>query len=269
MSSGHHPGESGGRGLNDAEDQGPTADLDPGSRRDDGKKGRPVLYLLCGLLSDATAWQGVADRLSDVADVRIVDFPGCRSIGEMAERVLADAPPRFAVAGHSMGARVALEVFARAPQQVDRIALVNTGVHPVTAAEPAGRQRLLDLAAAEGMEAIAADWLPPMLGDAFRTDPAFIGPLTAMVEGQSLESYQAQIAAMLSRPDSIAPLAALRVPVLLISAEQDGWSPPAQHEAMLEHVPHARHVTVANSGHFMPYERPQTTADILRDWLTD
>jgi pimeloyl-ACP methyl ester carboxylesterase len=230
---------------------------------------RPALLLLCGLLSDATVWQPVADRLVDVADVRIVDFAGCRSIGEMAERVLDDAPARFAVAGHSMGARVALEIVARAPERVERIALVNTGVHPVSAAEPAGRQRLLDLAASEGMAAIAADWLPPMLGDQFRTDPAFIGPMAAMVERQSLDSYQGQIAAMLSRPDSIAPLASVTVPVVLISAEQDAWAPPAQHEAMLEQVPHARHVTIANSGHFMPFERPGETADILREWLAD
>jgi pimeloyl-ACP methyl ester carboxylesterase len=229
---------------------------------------RPALLLLCGLLSDATVWQPVADRLSDIADVRIVDFAGCRSIGDMAERALADAPPRFAVAGHSMGARVALEIVARAPGRVERIALVNTGIHPVSAAEPAGRQRLLDLAAAEGMAAIAADWLPPMLGETFRTDPAFIGPMIAMVERQSVESYNGQIAAMLSRPDSIAPLAALTGPVLLISADQDAWAPPAQHEAMRDHVPTARHVTVANSGHFMPFERPGETADILREWLT-
>jgi len=229
---------------------------------------KPALLLLCGLLSDATVWRPVADRLADVADVRIVDFAGCRSIGAMAERALASAPARFAVAGHSMGARVALEAAARAPERIERIALVNTGVHPVSEAEPAGRQRLLDLAANEGIAAVAADWLPPMMGGAFRADPAFIGPMTAMVERQTVESYQGQILAMLERPDSIGPLAALTAPILLISAEEDAWAPPAQHEAMREHAPTARHVTVPNSGHMMPFEQPDTTAAILREWLT-
>ncbi len=69
---------------------------------------RIPLVLSAGLLCDAVVWQPFADLLGDIADVTIVDFIGLDSIEAMADKVLAVAPPRFALAGHSMGARVAL-----------------------------------------------------------------------------------------------------------------------------------------------------------------
>ena len=46
-------------------------------------------------------------------------------VPEMAATVLAQAPPRFALAGHSLGAIVALEILRQAPSRVSRVMLVN------------------------------------------------------------------------------------------------------------------------------------------------
>src|SRR6266404_7094846 len=94
------------------------------------------LMLLSGLLCDETIWADIPERLGDTADVRIISFRGLSSIPAMAEQVLAAAPERFAVAGHSMGGRVALEVPRSAPRRVSGIALLNTGVHTVRDGEP-------------------------------------------------------------------------------------------------------------------------------------
>src|SRR5258706_8316113 len=78
------------------------------------------LLLLSGLLCDETIWADIPERLGDRADVRVMSFRGFSSIPAMAEHVLAMAPERFAVAGHSMGGRVALEVVRSAPRRVSR-----------------------------------------------------------------------------------------------------------------------------------------------------
>src|SRR5271157_4431539 len=107
-----------------------------------------TVFLLPGLLCDATIWSHQSDALGDVV---IPDFRYVSSIEAMAQLVLDAAPERFAVAGHSMGGRVALEVFRMAPGRVERLALLDTGVHPRAAGEEAKRQELIDLARSRGM----------------------------------------------------------------------------------------------------------------------
>src|SRR6266571_8581768 len=109
------------------------------------------LFLLCGLLCDETIWADVPDRLASVADVHVMSFAGFSSIAGMAGQVIAAAPPRFALAGHSMGGRVALEVWRRAPERVTALALLNTGVHPPRESEYESRAVLVRLARRHGM----------------------------------------------------------------------------------------------------------------------
>ncbi len=71
--------------------------------------------LLSGLLCDETFWTDIPRRLAAVAEIQVVSFRGFSSIPDMAQHVLDIAPQRFAVAGHSMGGRVALEIMRSAP----------------------------------------------------------------------------------------------------------------------------------------------------------
>ena len=50
----------------------------------------------------------------------------------IARRILAEAPLRFALAGHSMGGYIILEMFRQAPERVARLALLNTSARPET-----------------------------------------------------------------------------------------------------------------------------------------
>src|ERR1700686_3697315 len=85
------------------------------------------LVLLPGFLCDRTVWESQISLLSDAAACAVVDWGTLGSIEDMAEEVLRIAPQRFALAGHSMGGRVAFQVYRMAPQRVERIALLNTG----------------------------------------------------------------------------------------------------------------------------------------------
>ncbi|KAH2824555.1 hypothetical protein KXV85_000609, partial [Aspergillus fumigatus] len=141
------------------------------------------------------------------------------SLGAMAERLLAHAPERFALLGHSMGARVALEVARRAPERVERLALVSTGTHPVGPGEADKRYALRDKGREYGMEALVADWLPPMIAP--DNQSALAGPLTSMCLEQGLSAFEAQIAALLSRPALEDFLPTLRMPVLSCTGALD------------------------------------------------
>jgi pimeloyl-ACP methyl ester carboxylesterase len=226
-----------------------------------------TLLLLSGLLCDETVWVDAAQDLKPAADVRIASFEGFDSIQAMAEHVLQAAPQQFLVAGHSMGGRVALEVFRRAKERVLGLALLNTGVHPPRAGEIESRGRLVKLAQEHGMSAVAADWLPPMMGASLARAAQVMPKLQAMVERQSAESFAAQTRALLARPDAVRVLPTINVPTLLASGTADTWSPLMQHEEIRRQVSDATLVAIDDAGHMAPAEQPHAVAAALRAWM--
>lgn len=229
--------------------------------------GRPVVYLLPGLLCDAVVWTDVSAGLADVAEIRIADFWGFDDLTAMARSVLAGAPSRFAVVGHSMGARVALEMVRLAPARVARLALLDTGTHARREGEAAARQVLVDLAFNEGMGALADRWLPPMVHPDTPSDGALMTTLRAMVGRATPEIFAGQVKALLNRPEAEAGLSAIACPVLIGVGRQDAWSPPAQHAAMAQRIPQADYVVFEDSGHMAPMEAPAAVIAALRGWL--
>src|SRR5258708_28776457 len=181
---------------------------------------QPSLYLLPGLLCDETMWAHQVTALAPLAEIRVADLRGFDSLTEMARAVLATAPARFALAGHSMGARAALAVVGLAPERVERLALLDTGTHKLRPGEAEKRQVLVDLANREGMAALAARWLPPMVHPDRLADEGLMQPLRAMVLRMTPAIHAGQIKALLTRPDAEAVLPTIRCPVLV------GLAPP-------------------------------------------
>lgn len=226
-----------------------------------------TIYLLAGLLCDEEVWQLQARGLRRHHDVRVTSFAGFDSIPAMAAHVLERAPQRFCLAGHSMGGRVALEVYRQAPDRVERLALLDTGYHPAAAHEGKSRGALVDRAQAEGIDAIAETWALPMIADCNRNDTELVGRVLAMVRRMSAEVYAGQTRALLTRPDATPILAQIRCPTLLLCGKQDTWSPPARHEAMAAAIPHARLRLIDDCGHMSTMERPSEVLAALEEWL--
>ncbi|MEJ0042338.1 MAG: alpha/beta fold hydrolase [Rhizomicrobium sp.] len=226
---------------------------------------KQVVFLLPGLLCDSAVWRSQVRLLAESHDVRVPHFFGYDSIPAMARSVLAMAPPRFCLAGHSMGARVAIEIAGQAPERVERLALLDTGVHDVRPGEREGRQELVDLAVSQGMEALAARWIPPMLAPA--AGPALMAEISAMVCRATPLIFARQIRALLTRPSARAVLPGIACPVDVIVGRQDGWSPVSQHEEIVALVPGARMTVIEDCGHMAPLEQPAAVGDSLARWL--
>ena len=121
----------------------------------------------------------------------------------MAERTLAQAPARFALAGHSMGARASpSKSCGSLPSTSSGWPCFDTGgIHTLQPGETEKRMRLVDLAQRQGMEALCEAWLPPMVHPDRLKDDAFMRPLRQMVWRYTPERFADQIAALLNRPD--------------------------------------------------------------------
>lgn len=232
---------------------------------------RPVLLLLPGLLCDEATWSAQREALTQVHCL-VPSYGSLSSITAMARHVLAMAPAeRFSLAGHSMGGRVALEMHRLAPERVQRLAILDSGVDPLAegeagASERAKRMALLRIAREQGMRALAQAWAPGMVHPDRLGTPVF-EDILAMVERKTPEIFAAQIEALLGRPDARGVLASVECPLLLLCGRQDAWSPLERHRQMQAMQPRAKLVVVEDSGHMTPMEQPEAVTAALADWL--
>jgi pimeloyl-ACP methyl ester carboxylesterase len=232
---------------------------------------RAPVVLLPGLVCDATVWTHAATALRAHAPVSIAAYDSLDSLGAMAEKVLHEAPSRFALAGHSMGGRIALEMFRRAPERIAGLALMDTGTQPLAIGEAgerekSGRHELLDIARTRGMAAMAARWVQGMIWAPRLQETALVNSVIDMFARSSPEVFGAQIRALLARPDAGPLLSQVACPALVLCGEQDSWAPAARHREMAEKIPGATLSLVADCGHMCTLERPEAVTRALLDW---
>lgn len=226
------------------------------------------LVLIPGLLNDADLWRDQLAALADVARCKVADITRGETLLALAEGVLAEAPPLFALAGFSLGGYVAQEVVRIAPGRVTRLALLDTSIRADTPARTVERQALARAARVPGRfhgfgDRLLATYLHPSHLD----DAAIVGRIRAMTERLGPETFLRQNA--IERRDGEGVLRALRCPTLILCGDSDQLTPLAEHRAMATLVPHAALVAVEGSGHMTPLENPGAVSRALRDWLAD
>lgn len=230
-----------------------------------------TLMLLPGLMCDTAVWTKQIAALPAVHCV-VPAWGLSDCLTDMAEQVLRQAPTEtFALAGHSMGGRVALEVMRLAPQRVERLALLDTGTHTLAAGEAgakerAGRMALLELARSRGMRALGEQWALGMVHPDKLGTPIFTSILD-MLERSNPEQFSAQIHALLTRPDAASLLATIACPTLVLCGADDAWSPPTQHRAMHAVIRGSTLCLVEHSGHMSTMEQPDAVSAALAAWL--
>ena len=230
------------------------------------------LLLVPGLLCDDAVWASQTVGLADLAAVHVANNGATDSLGALAESIIAQAPPRFALAGHSMGGRIALEVARRVPERLLGLALLDTGYEALAPGqagerEAEGRHALLALARREGMRAMARTWVQGMVHPARLTAEELVEPILDMFERRTPDLFAMQIKALLGRPDATSVLPALRCPTLVLCGCEDAWAPPSRHDAMAKMIPHSTLEIIPDCGHMAPMERPLAVNDAMRRWL--
>lgn len=225
-----------------------------------------ALILIPGLACDAAVWQRTIDALDGAADCRVGDTLSDDTLPAMAERILAAAPARFALAGLSMGGMVALEIMRIAPERVIRLALVDSSALPDTPDQAARRLRVNASLLRSGN---AGKLIEDSLSYLVHPDaPAEIGQaLVAMAVRLGPETYVRQNLAIRGRPDYRPQLPGIAVPTWVVVGERDRMTPPERAQELRDGIPGARLEVVPDCGHLPPIEKPATMAALLRDWL--
>jgi pimeloyl-ACP methyl ester carboxylesterase len=231
-----------------------------------GIEPRPQLILLPGLLCDADLWRDQIADLSDLADCHVADLTRGETLSELAETVLAEAAPTFALAGFSLGGYVAQEIARQAPDRIERLALIDTSIRPDSPERAAARRSLIATARLPGQfKGITDRMLPTYVHPSRLSDSDLIGRIRAMNERLGRDVFIRQNT--LDRPDGEVALRSLACPVLITCGKQDALTPLSDHQEMAAMLPHAQLVIIEESGHMTPMERPHAVTGALRQWL--
>jgi pimeloyl-ACP methyl ester carboxylesterase len=179
------------------------------------------------------------------------------SLGAMAERLLAGAPPRFVVAGLSMGGMVAMEVIARAPGRVAGAALMDTDPSCARAKEIEWRGGLLDRAEAEGLDAYVGKFVHRFYMHDSRVSAQLEGMTRRMMGETPLAVARAQARALDSRREMVPLIAGYDGPVEVIVGAQDKVCPPLLHGPIAAALPGAVYTEIPGCGHLATIEAPE------------
>ena len=232
----------------------------------------PHVMFLPGLACDADVWTHQSRTFAERASVTVVDYGASDSITKMAQAALESATGQIAIAGHSMGGRVAFEIMRIAPARVAGLALLDTAYRGFPGGEAgereiAKRSELVRLASTKGMRAMAEFWMPGIIHPDRMSDSALTGAILAMMSRKSPEIFAAQIKALLGRPDATALLPTIDCPTLVLCGRKDTWSPLEGHREIAAAIPNTQLDIIEHCGHMAPMERPEDVTAALSAWL--
>lgn len=228
---------------------------------------REPLVLIPGMMCDARVFEPQINDLSRDHTVIVAAPTRGETVREMASILLDDLPSRFALAGLSLGGIVAMEMARRAPDRVNRLALISTTPLPDTPAQASWREPQIVRARAGRLdEAMAEAFSADHLAQGERRS-SIMALVHAMAQGLGPECFIRQSRALQRRPDAQRALQKLKVPTMVLCGGQDGLTPPKRHETMAALIPGAELVILPDAGHLPPLEVPEQVNVGLRAWM--
>ncbi len=217
-----------------------------------------AVVLAPGLLCDDRLWSAVTPLLA--WPVMTVDFAEDDTIGAMADRILAEGPQRFVLAGFSMGGMAAMVAATRAPERIAGLILIDTHAEPETPDRSERRARQIATADAGGFARLVREELKPV----YFAEPEAHPEERRLVSDMALEAgslqFRRHVQALLLRPDPTPLLPALTMPVTVVTGDADGLAPPEAARRLAGSVPDGRLVLIPGCGHMAPLEAPAAVA---------
>jgi pimeloyl-ACP methyl ester carboxylesterase len=225
------------------------------------------IVLIPGLTCSARLYANQIPALWQFGPVTVADHTRDDSMAAIARRILATAPPRFALAGLSMGGYIAFEIMRQEPQRVAKLALLDTGARAETP-EQTERRKVVIVLAKSGRYSEVPDIAFPLYVHRNRhNDAALRQTVRTMAAETGVEAFLRQQQAIMSRPDSRPSLGVIKCPTLVLVGDGDEATPPELAREIAAAIGGARLVEIAACGHLSALERPEKVTAALVDWM--
>jgi pimeloyl-ACP methyl ester carboxylesterase len=223
--------------------------------------------LVPGLICSARLYAEQIPVLWRFGPVLVADHRRDDSMAMIADRILAAAPPRFALAGLSMGGYIAFVIAQKAPERVARLALLDTSARPETPRQTERRLPQIALAESGRLSEVVEQLFPLFVHHDRQGDAALKRIVHAMAAETGPKAFVRQQKAIMSRPDARPLLASIACPTLVLVGDGDELTPPMLSEEIAAGIAGARLVKVPASGHLSTLEQPAAVNAALAEWM--
>jgi 3-oxoadipate enol-lactonase len=170
-------------------------------------------------------------------------------------------------AGCSIGGYILLELWRQIPQRMHGLAFICSKPQPDTSQGQAKRAENIVRARAEGVAGIFDGMAQSLAGaTARKVRPEIAAEVRARMT-LTTEALIAVQAGLATRPDSLATVPAITVPVLAIAGGEDGAVTAAEMEAFKAAPGGCEFHLLTDAGHFAAYEQPERVAEIFSAWM--
>ncbi|MEJ2624554.1 MAG: alpha/beta fold hydrolase [Pseudolabrys sp.] len=225
------------------------------------------LVLVPGLLCGARLYGPQIEVLWPLAAVMVAEHKRDDTIGAVAARILAEAPPRFALAGLSYGGYLAFELMRQAPERIGKLAMLDTSARPDTPEQTAARYAFVEMAEGGRFSEVVETLTPRFLQPSRREEPALKAILRAMAADTGAEAFVRQEKAIISRPDSRPYLSQIKCPTLVLTGDNDDLTTPELAREIAGGIAGSTLVIVPDCGHLSTLEQPAAVNAALAEWL--
>lgn len=226
------------------------------------------LLLIPGLLCSPALFAAQIHEFSGQSrKVVVADHTRADRVETIARQILAEAPPRFALAGLSMGGYIVFEIMRAAPERVTRVALLDTSAQPDLPERTADRHRLIEVARTDGVRQVQRLLLPRLIHPARLGDAALVETVLGMADATGLDAFVRQQHAIIARPDSRPDLPRIACPALVLVGSDDLQTPIAAAQEIAAGIPGSRLAVIPGCGHLSTLERPDAVNRELGAWL--
>jgi pimeloyl-ACP methyl ester carboxylesterase len=226
------------------------------------------IVLVPGLNCSACLYTAQLPELWRFGPVTVANHTRDDTVAAIAQRILDDAPPRFALAGLSMGGYIALEIMRREPTRIAKLALLDTNARDDSPEAQQKRRANIALAESGRFADVIEEVWPALVHPDRHADAALRQIHVAMCHDVGPEAYVRQQKAILTRADSRPLLPAIGCPSLVLVGAEDALTPPFLSEEMAAGIPGARLVKIPECGHLSTLERPDAVNKALVEWMS-
>jgi 3-oxoadipate enol-lactonase len=175
---------------------------------------------------------------------------------------------RAAQIGVSIGGYALFEFWRQHRGRVATLGLCNTKASADSTEARASRLQAANDVLERGTEPFFETMIPRLLGSTTReTRPDLVEGALRMMRKMSPQDVAEVQRGMAERPDSVPTLKTINVPTLLITGDEDILTGANEAELMHQHIAGSQLRVIAKAGHLSPWEQPEETARLLRQFL--
>ncbi|MBO6755650.1 MAG: alpha/beta hydrolase [Roseibium sp.] len=225
------------------------------------------LVLIPGMMCDARLFGPQINTFSGTRPIHLAPICGRDNVSALAADVLEKAPPRFALAGLSMGGIIAMEILHQAPERVERLCLMDTNPLAERGEVKARREPQIDQVRAGHLRAVMRDELKPNYLADGPNKQSVLDLCMDMALGLGPDVFERQLRALQTRPDQQETLKTVSVPTLILMGDQDLLCPRDRHELMHKLIASSSFQIIAEAGHLPTLEQPEAVNAAFEAWF--